>query len=145
MTTAAGILSALSGYPYGMFVSTTLPPDLSAPSHARAQIRQTLQQWELTGLLDDAELVASELVANAVRHAASPVVLTLERRDGCLMIAVQDAAPDLLPRPRAAGAEETGGRGMLLVDRLAQRWGCSPSEASKVVWAELAIAPQNGG
>ena len=47
MTSAAGILSALSGYPYDMFVSTTLPPDLSAPAHARAQIRQTLQEEQL--------------------------------------------------------------------------------------------------
>ena len=88
--------------------------------------------------------MASELVANAVRHAATPVVLSLGRRDGCLMIAVQDAAPDRLPRPRDAGAEETGGRGMMLVDRLAHRWGCSPSEESKVVWAELAITGRDG-
>jgi anti-sigma regulatory factor (Ser/Thr protein kinase) len=135
---ASGILQRLTGYPYDMFVSLALPSDLSAPAHARAQLRQTLTQWGLTDLLDDAELVASELVANAVRHAATPVVLTLGRREGHLLIAVQDAAPDRLPNPRTAGAEESGGRGMLLVDRLARRWGCSPGETSKVVWAELA-------
>ncbi len=142
-TSAPGILRQLTGYAHVMFVSTALPHDLSAPSQARAQVRQTLRQWGLTEVLDDAELVVSELVANAVRHAATPVVLTLAHRHGHLMIAVQDAAPDRLPEPRSAGDEDAGGRGMLLVDRLAQRWGCCSAQDAKVVWAELALTTQH--
>jgi anti-sigma regulatory factor (Ser/Thr protein kinase) len=122
-----------------MFVSTTLPPDLSAPAHARAQIRQSLASWGLLDVVDDAELVASELVANAVRHGATPVVLTIGQGDGHLLIAVQDAAPDRLPQPRDAEAGEFGGRGMLLVRSIAQRWGYTGGHNSKVVWAELAV------
>lgn len=140
MTSAAkGIDRAVPGYPFTMFVSTTLPPDLSAPAHARAQIRQSLASWGLVDAVDDAELVASELVANAVRHGATPVVLTIGQGDGQLIIAVQDAAPDRLPQPRDADAGESGGRGMLLVRSIAQRWGCTAGHDSKVVWAELAV------
>lgn len=136
-----GIASDVAGYLYSMFVSSVLPPDLRAPAHARALVRATLTEWELADLVDDAELVTSELVANGVRHGETPVVLTLARRADALLIAVQDAAPDRLPQPRSAGAEETSGRGMFLVDLLAARWGCTTEDEHKTVWAELA-APE---
>ncbi len=122
-----------------MKTSIVLPPDLTAPAHSRAHLRDCLPKWGLAHLLDDAELVTSELVANAVRHGATPVTLTVTVSGGLLTIAVADADPHGTPIPRPADASATGGRGMAIVASMAQRWGCTQDVASKVVWAELAL------
>ncbi|MGW2779979.1 ATP-binding protein [Streptomyces populi] len=87
-------------------------------------------------------LVAAELCANAVRHGH--VLLTAEPATGTVRIEVSGTRGDRLPRvpplPPADGPED-GGRGLLLVEALADRWGCSPRTAGgpgKTVWAECA-------
>ncbi len=88
--------------------------------------------------LDDAVLVLSELVGNAVRHAEGDSMEVRLRRTGdVLRIAVHDRSP-AHPAPRDAALEDENGRGMLIVDALSSRWGWEPRPDGKVVWADVA-------
>ncbi len=84
---------------------------------------------------DDAVLVLSELVTNAVLHAGGADRITVDCRDGSIRIDVHDGATDAARVPDVA--PEVGGRGLRIVEALAERWGSDPLDAGKVVWAEL--------
>jgi anti-sigma regulatory factor (Ser/Thr protein kinase) len=118
--------------------STGLPEDTTAVARARHAIRELLTSWKLLCLLDDAELVTSELVTNMVRHAATPAHLQVQWEGTCLRIAVGDAHP-AVPQPRPAGAGASDGRGLQIIDAVAHIWGVDRSEGGKVVWAELRL------
>jgi Histidine kinase-like ATPase domain len=88
-------------------------------------------------------LIVSELVTNAVVHTGCPAVLRMLFRgatagcaEGCVRVEVADASCRL-PQPRHAERDETGGRGLELVDGLADRWGWQPEGAGKRVWCEV--------
>jgi anti-sigma regulatory factor (Ser/Thr protein kinase) len=109
---------------------------------ARGLVRIILESWGLADSADPAELIASELLTNALRASAGaghPVVrLRLTCRAWSLLIAVWDASPGL-PAPRRDGPPDAlGGRGLLLVEALADKWGCDPADGGKVVYAEIA-------
>jgi serine phosphatase RsbU (regulator of sigma subunit)/anti-sigma regulatory factor (Ser/Thr protein kinase) len=112
-----------------------LEPQPQTAGRARRLIRQALLRWDLEDQVDAAELLVSEIVTNAVRYAERPITLRLLRTD-VLRCEVGDDAP-LLPRMRHAAPEEEGGRGLYLVNRMAQRWGATRLGAGKVVWFEL--------
>jgi serine phosphatase RsbU (regulator of sigma subunit)/anti-sigma regulatory factor (Ser/Thr protein kinase) len=114
-----------------------LEPQAQTAGRARRLIRQALRRWELEDQVDAAELLVSEIVTNAVRYAERPITLRLLRTD-VLRCEVGDDAP-LLPRMRHAAPEEEGGRGLYLVNRMAQRWGATRLGAGKVVWFELPL------
>ncbi|BFO18066.1 hypothetical protein SHKM778_44540 [Streptomyces sp. KM77-8] len=120
-----------------------LPWSPTACSSARSVIRDVLGRWDLDDLVPTAELLASELVSNALRHASGPLRLTLERVSG-LRCLVSDGSADL-PRPADAGPDDEGGRGLLLVDMLAARWGCEVGPEGKNVWFELSGDTGDGG
>ncbi|MEY9945172.1 SpoIIE family protein phosphatase [Kitasatospora sp. GAS206B] len=107
------------------------------PALARRFTRSTLASWGLSPLADFAELLVSELVTNALVHAQQPRRLRLFR-DRMLTLEVADAGRQA-PRLRPAGSEDEGGRGMNLINELAQRWGSRPTKDGKVVWAELEL------
>lgn len=116
-----------------------LPLSLGSPRAARRFVRDTCARWALESVVDDAVLVTSELVENAVRHTGSAPVLRLELRRGQLAIAVSDdeARP---PQPRPLTSRVPGGRGLPLVAAMSRAWGWSPSpHGGKVVWAVLAV------
>ncbi|MFF5158402.1 ATP-binding protein [Streptomyces sp. NPDC000348] len=117
----------------------SLPWSPTACSSARTVIRDVLRRWGLEDLVPTAELLVSELVSNALRHASGPLRLTLERVSG-LRCLVSDGTADL-PRPADAGPEEECGRGLALVDMLAARWGCETGPEGKSVWFELSGDP----
>ncbi|MEH0545056.1 ATP-binding protein [Streptomyces sp. B21-105] len=86
-------------------------------------------------------LLVSELVTNAVVHTGCPAVLRLSLPGGAaepsiVRLEVADSS-DRAPVPRCAGDEATGGRGLALVDGLADRWGWSVEGAGKRIWCEL--------
>lgn len=94
----------------------------------------------LTGLggirVEDAVLVADELIANAHQHGSAPRTCRLTYRGRRLRIEVDDASPR---QPRMRTPDRTGGRGMILIDRLASSWGVQNHPDHKTVWAELAL------
>jgi anti-sigma regulatory factor (Ser/Thr protein kinase) len=114
-----------------------LPPDYTAAARARRFVRATLQSWRLDGLIEDAELLTSELVTNAVLHARSSARLAIEYEGGPVRVSVCDNSATQ-PRLRDYGPNAVTGRGLLLVDRIAHRWGVEALDAGKCVWFEVA-------
>jgi anti-anti-sigma factor len=113
----------------------------TAPAAARAFVQQVCDYWQLAlpdkSLLARAVLLANELVTNAVVHAHTDIRLRLELRGDRLHIGVRDGDPRLL-RLVSPDTEAEGGRGLWLVEQLAQAWGVHhhPS-GGKVVWCTL--------
>jgi len=121
---------------------------LTAPGCARAWTREILWEWGAAELADAAELVASELVTNSViacaglDQAGIRLVLTLDK--GELAILVRDNHPGV-PLAVQPGADDEGGRGLLIVEHLSDRCGWYPlndPEHAKVTWAVLTGAGQ---
>ncbi|WP_199440825.1 ATP-binding protein [Umezawaea beigongshangensis] len=111
-----------------------LPPALIASRLSRQFIEETCGRWGVDDVLDDALVVTSELVENAVRHTASGPRLRLELRPGQLSIAVRDSDPT---PPALREPDDRGGHGLPLVATISRAWGTAPSLDGKVVWAVL--------
>jgi anti-sigma regulatory factor (Ser/Thr protein kinase) len=126
-----------------------LPRHAASVGRARATLRQQLTAWGVTGEVSEtAELLLSELATNAVRHArVSPgreIGVRFELTDGQLRVEVADAS-DERPEQREAGPDDKGGRGLLLVDTLADDWGVCPRlGVGKLVWFVLKPACKPG-
>ncbi|TQL58633.1 ATP-binding SpoIIE family protein phosphatase [Rarobacter faecitabidus] len=112
----------------------SLPPESASIARARHAVVQACEQWGL-GNGANAELVTSELVANAVIHGWGHLSLRALVIGDKVRIEVEDANPSP-PVLTAGHANRSGGFGMRIVDRLAQ-WGYEPTEHGKIVWAEL--------
>ncbi|MCL6671136.1 ATP-binding protein [Streptomyces sp. NPDC101209] len=119
-------------------------PDPTEVGRAR---RWTRSRLAVSGIAADEPLaetlilLVSELVTNAVVHTGCPAVLRLSLPEGAaepstVRLEVADAS-DRAPVPRCADGDATGGRGLALVDGLADRWGWSPEGAGKSIWCEL--------
>ncbi|MFF8845090.1 SpoIIE family protein phosphatase [Streptomyces sp. NPDC015127] len=111
-----------------------LPSDPAVVSRARAMVTGQLAAWSLDELAFTTELIASELVTNAIRHATGPVQLRLIR-DRALICEVCDGS-STSPRLRRARNEDEGGRGLFLVAQLTERWGTRYTPSGKVIWTE---------
>jgi anti-sigma regulatory factor (Ser/Thr protein kinase) len=120
-----------------MALHEILPNTLMAPREARIAIERFLSKAQLSQLTDDAQLLASELVTNAVRHASGPIDVRAYVRDGFLRLEVGDSSVECGPEPRAADADDEGGRGMEIIDKLSARWGWRARGHVKVVWLDL--------
>ncbi len=95
-------------------------------------------------LCQTASLLTSELVTNAVRYGGSHALLEARMPGGVLRVAVQDANPDLPALGASPDLTAEGGRGVLLVSTLADRWGVErTSEGGKAVWFELDVPQPN--
>jgi anti-sigma regulatory factor (Ser/Thr protein kinase) len=120
-----------------------LAADLTSARQARAAVRQALTTWGMTRLAGDAELLASELVANAAEHGDSnPIGLALHRHaDGTrpgITCEVTDTA-SALPRSTEPGPDAERGRGLAIVEALARSSGVRTSRAGKTTWFTLAL------
>ena len=96
------------GMPAHMALHEILPNTLMAPREARIAIERFLSKAQLSQLTDDAQLLASELVTNAVRHASGPIDVRAYVRDGFLRLEVGDSSVDCGPEPRAGGRRRRG-------------------------------------
>jgi CheY-like chemotaxis protein/anti-sigma regulatory factor (Ser/Thr protein kinase) len=115
-----------------------LPADLTSGALARRQLRRQLVSWGLSHLVDEAELLMSELVNNAVVHAGSGVVVGVRRDEQSLHIAVTDVGGGAPHRP-TPDLDDTSGRGLMLVEAISTVWGTATDGDAKTVWFELAL------
>jgi DNA-binding NarL/FixJ family response regulator len=118
-------------------VKAGLSADTSSASHARRFVDQVLSQWHCEDLLDDVQLLVSELVTNAVVHAGSDVEVAVRLLSDSVRIEVVDRAPVAALKPSEPGDDDESGRGLLLVETLASAWGVEPMEHGKSVWFEV--------
>jgi Stage II sporulation protein E (SpoIIE)/Histidine kinase-like ATPase domain len=119
------------------YVSWTLPAELTSARRARSLVGRPLRRWGLAELVPITELLASELVTNAVRYAQGKIKLRLVRETALTCEVFDDSAA--LPRLRHPGVEDERGRGLQVVSQLAQRWGARRTQSGKVVWCELPL------
>jgi anti-sigma regulatory factor (Ser/Thr protein kinase) len=118
-----------------MFYSETLPKSPTSPAAARDLIDR-LSEQVAESVLEDARLLVSELVANAVEHVREPgdIEVRVEFADGSLRVEVLDPGPGFtyVPRAEQAGAKDRGW-GLVFTDRVATRWAIDRGR----VWFEL--------
>lgn len=123
-----------------------IPNDVRAVTVSRRTLRLILTMHGLISLADTAELLATELVANAVRHTKGPAALRVRWSAGALRIGAWDADPEPPDPPRelAALGEAEEGRGLALVRACSDLWGWQPltrnGNRGKYVWCELTPA-----
>ena len=118
-------------------MSWKLPAEPAAVRRARGLVSTALEDWDLADLSYTTELLASELITNALRYAKGPIELRL-LHEGTLVCEVHDTSA-ALPRLRHATDEEENGRGLQVVSRLSHRWGTRRTSVGKVVWCEQAV------
>ncbi|MEU0968921.1 SpoIIE family protein phosphatase [Streptomyces sp. NPDC005917] len=111
-----------------------VPPDPAQVAHFRQAATECLTAWGLDEAAFVTELVVSELVTNAIRYGEPPIQLRLIR-DRALICEVYDGN-STSPHLRRAHAYDEGGRGLLLVAQLTQRWGSRQTDGGKTIWAE---------
>jgi anti-sigma regulatory factor (Ser/Thr protein kinase) len=110
----------------------------SAVPMTRTWSRVILSGWNLARLANDAEQVISEIVTNSVLHASGPTVsIWLVSDRECLVIMIGDPCPDM-PVRTEPHSDEPCGRGLVIVDALAEQWGAYGVPTGKIVWAMLA-------
>ncbi|WP_328593681.1 SpoIIE family protein phosphatase [Actinomadura macrotermitis] len=133
----AVLISRLRRLPADRCASWSLPTDPAAVRRARGLVRAKLAEWGLEDLAYTTELLASELITNALRYAPGGIQLRLllERTLVCEVLDRSAA----LPRLRHAADDEENGRGLLVVSELARRWGTRRTAAGKVVWCEQVV------
>ncbi|MFD9331124.1 ATP-binding protein [Streptomyces sp. NPDC060065] len=124
--------------------SQTFPCKPSTAEVGRKLVQDVLGIWHLDDLADPATLIISELIANAVRHTPCHSVRLIIGRPSAtrLRVGVVDRAPSRLPVLGPLGEDDEAGRGLLLIDGVADRWGYDLHGPDgrpwcKEVWAEL--------
>ncbi|NDZ99099.1 SpoIIE family protein phosphatase, partial [Streptomyces sp. SID10116] len=118
-----------------------LPADPVAPGRARELATRQLHAWGLEELSFATELVVSELVTNAVRYGGGPIQVRLIR-DRTLLCEVADTG-HTSPHLRHSTEEDEGGRGLLIVAQLVQRWGTRYTHSGKTIWTEQTFPASN--
>ncbi|KMS72318.1 MULTISPECIES: ATP-binding protein [Streptomyces] len=137
---AAAKVLELFGNPTEAEVPLPSRPESAATARRLAQV-VVLRQWGLTPkMTEDAVLLVSELVGNAVRHTGARVFgLRMRRRRGWIRIEVRDPSrglPCLMPVQEM----DISGRGLFLVDKLSDRWGVDLLPRGKTTWFEMRVA-----
>ena len=117
-----------------------LPVGLESTTAARRFTETTLATWGVDARRSEtARLLVTELVANAMIHAATPAELVLDLSADRLRVEVADTASGR-PVLRAPGPDDPTGRGLMIVEAMADRWGVEDVPPGKVVWFELDAA-----
>lgn len=126
----------------GRVASWDLPTDPAVVSTARSLVTRQLTSWNLREEAFATELIASELVTNAMRHAEAPIRLRLIH-DLVLTCEVFDGS-STAPRLRHARTTDEGGRGLFLVAQCSDRWGTRYTQRGKTIWTEQKLVHEAG-
>jgi PAS domain S-box-containing protein len=116
-----------------------LDPDPRSVARGRRFVAETLAEWGHDDLADAARLVVSEILTNAVRHARSPIGVRLHRTAREITVEISDDNTHL-PQRRVPDPQDENGRGLMLVENLADAWGTRPTNTGKTVWFTLSPA-----
>ncbi|MFD8383844.1 SpoIIE family protein phosphatase [Streptomyces sp. NPDC059679] len=131
------LLARTRGLDASRVATWDVPDDPAFVARARRDVTDQLMTWGLEEAVFTTELVVSELVTNAMRHATAPIQLRLIY-DHTLICEVSDGS-NTAPHLRRARVFDEGGRGLLLVAQLSLRWGSRHSATGKTIWAEQAL------
>ena len=113
-----------------------LPCSPDSAAQARRHVLEVCDAWSRNDLCPVVQLVTTELVANAVRHAHTTIRLSVRQTQSGVLVEVADDSPRM-PERRDPGLFDESGRGLWLVDAMAARWGVEREQRGKRVWAEL--------
>ena len=118
-----------------MSVTARFASDPFSVSEARQLVEAAVAGCR-DGVAEDAALLTSELVSNAILHARTPFEVLVDRSNGHVRVTVADGSPEppIVQRP---APDEVGGRGLVLVSSLSSRWGFEGRRDGKSVWFEL--------
>ncbi|MGW2517055.1 SpoIIE family protein phosphatase [Streptomyces sp. NPDC001617] len=130
------LLARTRGLPASRVATWHIPADPALVAPIRKQVVAQLDAWRLLEAAFTAELVVSELVTNAIRYGAHPIRLRLIHDAATLICEVSDTS-HTAPHLRRAKTWDEGGRGLLLVAQLTQRWGSRHTADGKTIWAEI--------
>ncbi|NGO46985.1 SpoIIE family protein phosphatase [Streptomyces ureilyticus] len=119
-------------------VSWDLPADPAIVADVRRRTVRWLTEWELDELAFTTELVVSELVTNAIRHASGPIRLRLILTRAALICEVWDGSATA-PHLRHPKTTDEGGRGLFLISQFTQRWGSRHTRDGKIIWTEQSL------
>ena len=114
-----------------------LAGDPTSAREARAFIRMALSERVSPAILQDALLLASEMVSNVIRHAGTPLTLSVEIHRGYLRMTVTDGALPFEAKPGGPSEEGESGRGIAIIESLSRRWGLGATPIGKSIWAEI--------
>jgi anti-sigma regulatory factor (Ser/Thr protein kinase) len=116
-----------------------LPAHPASSRAARSFAAEQLRSWGCDQAVDDATLLVSELVTNAVLHARAPVDVVVRKSRTAIRIEVFDEGTGV-PQPAFSDIDALHGRGLGLVQAIAQRWGVNEDcDGGKTVWFEIAL------
>ncbi|WP_225825800.1 SpoIIE family protein phosphatase [Streptomyces naphthomycinicus] len=132
------LLARTQGLPASQVATWDIPADPALVAPIRKQVVERLDAWSLSEASFTAELVVSELVTNAIRYGSHPIRLRLIHDATTLICEVSDTS-HTAPHLRRAKIFDEGGRGLLLVAQLTQRWGSRHNPEGKTIWAELPL------
>jgi anti-anti-sigma regulatory factor len=135
----AAALAELSRTPAGPVRRDHIAPDRNAPGIARTAVHEFCSAYGVDGNAEAGQLVASELVTNAVVHAGTPIDLTLRLMPGLLHIAVRDTGDGQAKITGLVDESAESGRGLVLVDALSVSWGSFVPPIGKIVWATVRV------
>jgi hypothetical protein len=127
------------------FLRVSLEPVIGAARRSRELVTEACGRWDLPELAGPACIVVTEMVNNVVAHAHTPMTVMLALRGGTMSVAVRDQSTRV---PRFTGSPvpvtSYGGRGLLLINSVSQRWGSLLLDDGKVVWAVLETDDESG-
>ncbi|MEU6063758.1 SpoIIE family protein phosphatase [Streptomyces sp. NPDC047082] len=132
------LLARTQGLPASRVTTWDIPADPALVAPIRKQAVEQLDSWRLSHAAFTTELVVSELVTNAIRYGAHPIRLRLIHDAATLICEVSDTS-HTAPHLRRAKTWDEGGRGLLLVAQLTQRWGSRHTAEGKTIWAEIGL------